>query len=169
MKFAKKIAGNFVSALQIIDMSRKQECSQFERNEATSSCFVICLFTVCPRRVEVMSSTGNKILSGETVYTCTAKGVETNLTYQWYVNSVAVQTGPQFNVQTAGSFILTCMSTFTNGQDTCVLNKTVNVTALGCSSSFSNLFIKFYLTYENLANVLLLFIRFNELLQCEFI
>jgi hypothetical protein len=111
---------------------------------STNASFVAYLLAVCPSYLVITSSTGNQILSGQTVYTCTTIGAITNLTYQWYLNSIASQTGPQFSVQTAGPFILTCVSTYTNGQDTCVLNRTLNATALGlslsmmlCSSKFA--------------------------------
>jgi hypothetical protein len=86
---------------------------------------------VCPKNVTIISSTGTEFISGDTMLTCTSGGGLANVTYQWFVGSIIVQNGSQYNIKSTGAYSLTCVATYATINDTCSVNKTVSGTAYG--------------------------------------
>jgi hypothetical protein len=91
-----------------------------------------CTFsTGCPTNVTIISLTGNQTISGQTVFQCTSIGGFPDVSYQWLNGSSAMQTGQNYAVQAPGNLYLVCVATATTGRDTCSINQTMNVIALG--------------------------------------
>jgi hypothetical protein len=103
------------------------------KNESQIICCNENVFTGCPTNVTISSSTGDSMLSNQTVFTCTSVGGYPPPIYKWYINSVIDETtSPHYSIRRKGEFSLSCVATSeAEGLSKCSNNQTTSGYAIG--------------------------------------